>query len=110
MGTESNEVQLARMDERLTVMMQELLSAKDSRKDADAKMEAMGRSLVSIDNRVQSVEQSFAKASPTIDEFITIKHKVVGAGIVGKWVWAAGAFLIGMIYASREQIIAWIRG
>ena len=104
MAGESPETQIARLDERLTQIITELRDAKDGRKHQYEKLEEFGRSLVSINARIQSVEESYAKASPTIDEFITIKHKVHGAGIVGKWIWAILGSLIGMAFAMRAQI------
>ncbi|AWY08127.1 hypothetical protein HOT48_gp112 [Klebsiella phage ZCKP1] len=45
-----------------------------------------------LSTRLKRVEESITKSEPTIEEFITIKHKVAGAGIFGKWAWAvAGA-------------------
>lgn len=49
-------------------------------------------------NRLKNVEDSLARNEPTIEDFITIKYKVAGAGIFGKWVWAGvGAILCFLI-------------
>lgn len=67
-------------------------------------------SINGIGNRLKNVEDSLAKNEPTIEEFITIKHKVVGAGIFGKWVWAGAGAIIGVLAAARREIFAWFAG
>lgn len=105
---EAVEVQMARLEERLRVIVDDLALARDSRKQQYEIQEKLGRSLVSIENRLENVETSLARATPTIDEFLIIKHKVVGAGLLGKWLWAAGGMLIGLVGASREVILGWM--
>ena len=67
-------------------------------------------SINDIGNRLKNVEDSLAKSEPTIEEFITIKHKVAGAGIFGKWVWAGAGAIIGVLAAARREIFAWFAG
>lgn len=67
-------------------------------------------SINDIGNRLKNVEDSLAKNEPTIEEFITIKHKVVGAGIFGKWMWAGAGAIIGVLAAARREIFAWFAG
>lgn len=67
-------------------------------------------SINDIGNRLKNVEDSLAKNEPTIEEFITIKHKVVGAGVFGKWVWAGAGAIIGVLAAARREIFAWFAG
>lgn len=67
-------------------------------------------SINDIGNRLKNVEDSLAKNESTIEEFITIKHKVVGAGIFGKWVWAGAGAIIGVLAAARREIFAWFAG
>lgn len=110
MSNESAETQMARIDERLKSMMIELQAAKDGRKDQYEKMEDIGRQITSMDGRMKNVETSLAKSAPTIEEFITIKHKVVGAGAAGKYLYAGAGILIGILAASREFLISWLGG
>lgn len=67
-------------------------------------------SINDMGNRLKNVEDSLAKNEPTIEEFITIKHKVVGAGIFGKWVWAGAGAIIGVLAAARREVFAWFAG
>lgn len=83
------------------------------RQDREKLEETLGElrdSIKDIGNRLKNVEDSLAKNEPTIEEFITIKHKVVGAGIFGKWVWAGAGAIIGVLAAARREIFAWFAG
>lgn len=52
----------------------------------------LSESMGDLSARLKRVEESIAKSEHAIEQFITIKHKVDGAGIFGKLVWAvAGA-------------------
>lgn len=83
------------------------------RQDREKLEETLGElrdSINDIGNRLKNVEDSLAKNEPTIEEFITIKHKVVGAGIFGKWVWAGAGAIIGVLAAARREIFSWFAG
>jgi cyanate lyase len=104
---ESTEVQMARMDERLQQILREMELSRDGSKQQYEKLENINQSVALLETRVKGVEDGLNKASPTIDEFITIKHKVVGAGLLGKWVWAFGGGLLSALAFSREAVFAW---
>ena len=83
------------------------------RQDREKLEETLGElrdSINDIGNRLKNVEDSLAKNEPTIEDFITLKHKVVGAGIFGKWVWAGAGAIIGVLAAARREIFAWFAG
>lgn len=105
---ESLEVQFARMDEQMKMILSELREGKTDRKEQYERIEKIATVMNTINGRVENVENKLAGQAPTIEEFITIKHKVVGAGIMGKWLWAAGAGIIAFAYASREQIVQFL--
>lgn len=107
MSGESSEVQIARLDERLQQILRELELSRDGRKQQYEKLETISQNVALLETRVKGVEDGLNKASPTIDEFLVIKHKVVGAGLLGKWVWAFGGGLLSTLAFSREAIFAW---
>lgn len=107
---ESVEVQLARVDEQLKAVLAELKDSKDSRGKQAEVIDNLRIAVSDIQTRVGNVETKLASAQPTIEEFITIKHKVVGAGQLGRWIWLIGAFLLGATAASRTVIIHWLTG
>lgn len=108
MGNESVEVQLARVDERLRIVLEQLAKAESGRKEQYQFNERMQRTVDDMSTKVTNVENKLATAAPTIEEYITIKHKIVGAGKLGKWLWILGSGLIGYAYASREAILRWL--
>lgn len=104
--SESVEVRIARMEEQFKVVVRDAEEARNSRKEQYKMIEAINQNISSMVNDVAAVKTKLDGQAPTIEEFITIKHKVVGAGKMGKALWAFGAFLIGMVYSSREAVIA----
>lgn len=107
MSGESPEVQMARLDERLQQILREMELSRDGRKQQYEKLETINQSVVLLETRVKGVEDGLNKASPTIDEFLVIKHKVVGAGILGKYAWAIGGGVLSALAFSREAIFSW---
>lgn len=105
---ESLEVRVVRLEEQLKFLVEDAKEAGKSRKGQYESMESLRQAMVKMAGEVTEVKTKLAGQAPTIEEFITIKHKVVGAGKVGKWLWAAGAFLIGSVYSSREAILHWL--
>lgn len=63
---------------------------------------------VEMTSRISRLEDSMNANAPTIQEFVTIKHKVQGAGKFGTLLWAGGAALLTLIATSREAIFAWL--
>jgi tetrahydromethanopterin S-methyltransferase subunit B len=104
MSNESLEVRLARAEERWLTVMEDLKDSKEARKAHYQSIDAVSIQITKLDGRVANVESSLASAKPTIEEFITIKHKVAGAGAAGKWLWIGGGALLGLIASCREAI------
>ena len=103
-----NDLQLARLEERLNQVLQGMAQDRESQKQQYEKTEELAQSITKLDGRMGQVEQSLTQQAPTIEEFITIKHKVVGAGIAGKWVWAIASGLITFIWTAKKEIAAWL--
>lgn len=110
MGNEPDTVLLARLEERLRTIFENQTRETKAREKMEESIEGLKESIKDFDTRLQRVEDSLAKSEPTIEEFITIKHKVVGAGIFGKWVWAGAGAIIGILAAARREIFTWFAG
>ena len=108
MPNESLEVQLAVLGERFAFIQRELEEAKTARKAQYEKMEEQSVSLANLDNRLKAVETSLTSQAPTIEEFITIKHKITGAGLAGHWTWKIGAGLLAVLCFFRTEIYRWL--
>lgn len=107
---EPTEVQLARLDEKLKQIVHVMEKEQESRKYIYNELKTINHEVTIIKTRVESVEENLARTEPTIEEFITIKHKVVGAGIAGKWMWAVAGALIGIVWSARKEIGQWLNG
>lgn len=110
MGNESTEVLLARLEERLRTIFENQGRENRGREQMSQALHNLRDSVQKMDARLKNVEDSFARTEPTIEEFITIKHKVVGAGVFGKWVWLGAGAIIGVLAAVRREIFAWFVG
>lgn len=69
--------------------------AKVSRKETYNKIDTINSNVGLIDHRLQTLEEKFNEASPTLKEFIAMKHQVQGAGALGKVLWIIGGALVG---------------
>lgn len=107
---QSGELLLVRLEERLKTLFENQTRDRQDREKLEETLVELRDSINDIGNRLKNVEDSLAKNEPTIEEFITIKHKVVGAGIFGKWVWAGAGAIIGVLAAARREIFAWFAG
>lgn len=108
--TDPIEVMLARLDERFRTLFENQKSEREYRANLEKSISDLRNSVADMGNRLKNVEDSLAKNEPTIEEFITIKHKVVGAGIFGKWVWTGAGIIIGVLAATRREIFSWFAG
>ncbi len=102
--SESSDVRIARLEEQFRFVIEDIKESKTSRKIQYETMESMSQSLTVLMGEVADVKNKLAGQAPTIEEFITIKHKVVGAGAVGKWLWVFGGLLLGAVGWFRENI------
>lgn len=108
MTGESPEVQMARLQEQMKTILIRLDEARDDSKTQRKWMAQMSTTLGDVVNRLSGVEEKFERASPTIDEFIIIKHKIIGAGLLGRWLWAGLGALLTFLFTIREALFTWI--
>ena len=108
MRGEPLEVKLARLDEQLKAVREDMVLARNSRKQQYEMIESVNRVLMQMESRFANIEDKLATTAPTIQEFVDIKMKVQGAGIAGKWVWAIGVAIVTFMFSIREQLIAWM--
>lgn len=101
MTIESTAARLARLDERslsierlLKSILEEQNSAADSRRRIYEAQERIGRSLVTLDHRMTSVEKSVDAIRPTTMELERVRDRVQFAGRLGASLWSLGKALI----------------
>lgn len=108
MSHESLEVQLARLDERNKMILMNMENSQRDSKEAREHLKEAFESIRSIDSRLERLEGSFATTQPTINEFRLVKHKILGAGFLGRWVWVVLTGTLGLLYTIREHIMAFV--
>ena len=108
MADTSLEGQLGRVVGQQEMILRELSDARADRKQHYIAIDDIRGSVLTLDGRMTIVEEAIMKFGPTIDEFIEIKHKVIAAGKLGKWLWIAGFALIGLIAKFRVELMTWI--
>lgn len=99
--SESQEAFIARLDERLKTMFELQKEMSEGQNQHTIRM-------INLENRMGNVESSLLSNKPVIDEFITIKTKVVGAGQFGKYIWVGAASIISFLIGARSEIIGWL--
>lgn len=101
--SESAEVLMARLDERLKNFQEQQAQILSGQKEQSDR-------LLVLEQQMAEVRSSLTTQKPVIDEFITIKHKVVGAGQFGKWAWVVGASLVSFLIGSKDFLQKWLAG
>jgi len=104
MPDESNEVKLARLEERMSSLLVVMEVLNSSNQKQLAKLDEMNISILTLNNRVEKVENNLALASPTLQEFIATKNKVMGAGTLGKYVWMAIGVILSIVISFKETL------
>lgn len=59
-------------------------------------IEQIRLTLVTVNHRLDGLEATDRSISPTITEIRQLRERAVGAGTLGRWLWALGATLIGV--------------
>ena len=49
-----------------------------------------------LSDRLNALEKKFEEISPTLTEYNTMKTQAVGAGRLGRFLWAAGTVIMGL--------------
>lgn len=104
---ESVDVQMARLQEQLKSVITSLAEDRRDRKNRDGQINKIETNTDNLDRRLEVVEHQLAVNAPTINEFMIVKQRVIGAGKLGKWAWMLGGATITAIYTSREAIRSW---
>lgn len=100
------ETQLALLGQQMESLRQTAKETSDEQKNSNAIFTEFRMKQVSMENDVKLIKDQLASNAPTIQEFITIKHKVQGAGWMGKTLWAVGGALIAFVAAARKEIFS----
>lgn len=107
--SESVEVRLARLETTIDFLVSDAREAKETRKSQYQFNEANKLAMQQMAQALASLTETMNEQKPTIKEFITIKHKVAGAGKLGSILWAIGGATIGAI-SGIFAFVKWFMG
>lgn len=100
----------SRLDGIDTRMTQSESAAGESRRRMHERQEGQGELLVGVSHRLEAVEKAVDGAAPALKEYADTKVKVAAAGALGRLLWKAGKWLLGIavaLYALRHDLSAW---
>ena len=101
---ETSETKLARLEEKVKTLIDKVDQNQDTYNRSSSWMTAVDNTLSSINFRLSSVEQNVSRSTVAIEEFNSIKNKLMGASIAGKWFWTILGVTFGFLYAFHESI------
>lgn len=90
----------ARIDEQMKTIFNLVNEVRQGQQE-------MTVAIAKMDSRMDGVEQSLSKAQPTLDDYIEVKHKIVGAGRMGALIWTTAISLVGVLVYFKDTIIGW---
>ena len=102
--SEAVEIQMARLQEQLKSVIHTLAEDREDRKERDKQITKIVVTTDNLDRRLEIVEKQLASSAPTIEEFMLIKQRAIGAGLLGKYAWLLAGVTITALYACREAI------
>lgn len=105
---ETVETQVARLEEKVKVLIEKVDQSQETDVRSSSWMTSVDNTLSSINFRLSSVEQNVNRTTAAIEEFNSIKDRIVGASVASKWFWAMLGILFSFVYAFHESIIKFI--
>lgn len=93
--TTSLEAMVGKLSGQVELLLVRDDKAESNRKALYEKVEEVAKDVQAVNLRLTAAELAITENEPTIREFITIKHKVQGAGTLGKWLWGIGGVILG---------------
>ena len=104
----SLETLVGKLSGQVEILLQQQDKAEHNRKLLYEKVEEVGRDVLKLSDRMLVAEAKLTEHQPTITEFITVKHKVQTAGMIGKWIWAIGAAILTSVAFLVTKISEYI--
>jgi hypothetical protein len=83
------------------------INSDDSRRRLHEKVDGLEKSFWGLDSRMEVMEKAVTSTSPMFTEYQAYRQRVIGAGIVGRWLWFAGGILLSAA-ASAAAVYAWL--
>ncbi len=98
--TETVEVQLARLDERIKHLVQ-------LQTQQNVGLTQLTDNIDSVNKRMTAMEATIASAGPALTEYTAVKNQIIGAGRFGRWIWIGASFLLGLTISIKDWLLSW---
>jgi hypothetical protein len=98
--------QLARIESQ---MESERLNSAESRRQMHLKLDDLEKRMWNVDFRMETTEKAVNATNPFFTEYQAYRERVIGAGIVGRWLWWIGGIILTAA-ASIAATYAWLVG
>ena len=89
-----SERDLGRLEEGLRNIEKAIERSDASRKQLYDKIDGVDTKVTQMEMSIQHVTKELNEMKPTVAEYMSVKHKVAGAGWLGKMLWAAGGIIL----------------
>lgn len=83
------------------------INSDDSRRRLHEKVDGLEKSFWGLDSRLEVMEKAVTSTNPVFTEYMAYKQRVIGAGIVGRWLWWLGGIVLTAA-ASVAGTYAWL--
>lgn len=103
--SESTDIKLARMDERLKSILERLEDDKNDRSQTSRRITGIEHTLLDMNARLKNVEENLERTNPAIDQLLVLRNRLAGMGFMGRCLWGVFIFLAGIMFASKEFFI-----
>lgn len=105
MTPDKQEVAIAVLQERMEQQMKTIFNLLEKQ---GVNAEKLAEGFIRMEGRMGQMEEALAKAQPTLDSYISVQHKIEGAGMAGKYFWAVATAVLSAFVFFREAIVNWI--
>ena len=103
--SDANEVNLARQDERMKIIVEMLTQSRSDQKEMNSQLTQMLTTLSNIDNRVRILEESLETSQEMHREFTALKYEIAGAKRVIRWLWVSVSGLVAFGVAIKAELM-----
>lgn len=83
------------------------INSDDSRRRLHEKVDGLEKSFWGLDSRLEVMEKAVTSTNPMFTEYQAYRQRVIGAGMVGRWLWWLGGIILTAA-ASIAATYAWL--
>lgn len=98
---------LQRLDRIESQLESDRINSEESRRRMHEKLDGHEKMLWGLDHRMETMEKAVTTTSPVFTEYMALKQRAIGAGMVGRWLWWIGGLVLSAA-ASAAAVYGWL--